>query len=984
SGWDLKSGAGRLNVFRALSVLAPSVVKFEHPYMDFSTFSDTLNINATILSAYFQSFDLLFGVGYNPNSWTKLIEDGKNQFIRKNIFNLSLINLKDSTYTIRIVVKQSNNRTLEERVHFHINRTPPKLELVSIGPCLYGNKNTILTAAYTDEPSVVRLYFKPKSAPDNNFKFVTLDGFTINNQFVKQLHYGFIPVNLISQNTEYDVYLEAENLVGLKTILKNNNSYFNVSLMDYFRLSSFNYLSFELPPGSLYPFPLSILSSNDKEIIIRESLNQRVSKIYSFTNNTFSLKDSISDRIIKDHGDFNKNGRLDLLALFVRDGFILEQDNLNSSKFSQKFSRSGGDFWPILAKDFDNDGRTEILAVKNDTTISLWELPSNQSLVPTEKVTFRNFTKRWMGQNKINSPNAIILDSNQDGIQEVWLLDEDGDLFSFEIKGDNNLTPYKAISTEFYGNSAYLTNGDFDGDGKQEIVVLLHSIEKFDLAPYYRLIVFNFQNDLVNVLFDHPFIDASYEYSNTFRKAENAIRLSDLDNDGKQELILFTFPYAYVFKHYTNGIKIIAYFENVNSNSILISDFNKNDIKELALPKADGIKFIEFLSSNTFPIPVIIEGYSLDSSIAKISWSGESDYYKVFRGSNPNNLTHYKTVNYKTLVDSNLTNNSFYYYSIQSVDSANPTRNSSLSQIKEIYVKNKTKVVEVKASSQNTIIVTFNNKIRTTIDNLQSFKVMNFGYPNSISPYNQFSYLIKFNKNLGIGNHYLIVDTLVDFYDSPISKDTISFLVNQEQGSEYLFINNFELINPYKIKIEFSDPLEPSSALDKNNYVFNPQNFIKNIYFENNSNKNIILDLQGGKPIGSIGIEYVLKIINLRSDSRSGSKTITEGAGSYIVFSQNKSNLSELYSYPNPVKVNYHNYLTFANLTKRTKIQIFNIQGTLIREIQSINESGGLDYDLKNNDGDKLPSGVYFYIVTSLDDLGREVETKTGKFAVIR
>ncbi|MCS7053999.1 MAG: T9SS type A sorting domain-containing protein, partial [Ignavibacterium sp.] len=708
------------------------------------------------------------------------------------------------------------------------------------------------------------------------------------------------------------------------------------------------------------------------------------SKIYSFTNNTFSLKDSISDRIIKDHGDFNKNGRLDLLALFVRDGFILEQDNLNSSKFSQKFSRSGGDFWPILAKDFDNDGRTEILAVKNDTTISLWELPSNQSLVPTEKVTFRNFTKRWMGQNKINSPNAIILDSNQDGIQEVWLLDEDGDLFSFEIKGDNNLTPYKAISTEFYGNSAFLTNGDFDGDGKQEIVVLLHSIEKFDLAPYYRLIVFNFQNDLVNILFDHPFIDASYEYSNTFRKAENAIRLSDLDNDGKQELILFTFPYAYVFKHYTNGIKIIAYFENVNSNSILISDFNKNDIKELALPKADGIKFIEFLSSNTFPIPVIIEGYSLDSSIAKISWSGESDYYKVFRGSNPNNLTHYKTVNYKTLVDSNLTNNSFYYYSIQSVDSANPTRNSSLSQIKEIYVKNKTKVVEVKASSQNTIIVTFNNKIRTTIDNLQSFKVMNFGYPNSISPYNQFSYLIKFNKNLGIGNHYLIVDTLVDFYDSPISKDTISFLVNQEQGSEYLFINNFELINPYKIKIEFSDPLEPSSALDKNNYVFNPQNFIKNIYFENNSNKNIILDLQGGKPIGSIGIEYVLKIINLRSDSRSGSKTITEGAGSYIVFSQNKSNLSELYSYPNPVKVNYHNYLTFANLTKRTKIQIFNIQGTLIREIQSINESGGLDYDLKNNDGDKLPSGVYFYIVTSLDDLGREVETKTGKFAVIR
>ena len=55
---------------------------------------------------------------------------------------------------------------------------------------------------------------------ESQFNFVTLDGFTINNQFVKSLHYGFIPKDLVTQNTLYEIYFEAENLVGLKNSSK--------------------------------------------------------------------------------------------------------------------------------------------------------------------------------------------------------------------------------------------------------------------------------------------------------------------------------------------------------------------------------------------------------------------------------------------------------------------------------------------------------------------------------------------------------------------------------------------------------------------------------------------------------------------------------------------------------------------------------------------------------------------------------------------
>ncbi len=39
-GWDLRSGAGRLNLFKAVTVVAPSIIKFNHPTQDFATLED--------------------------------------------------------------------------------------------------------------------------------------------------------------------------------------------------------------------------------------------------------------------------------------------------------------------------------------------------------------------------------------------------------------------------------------------------------------------------------------------------------------------------------------------------------------------------------------------------------------------------------------------------------------------------------------------------------------------------------------------------------------------------------------------------------------------------------------------------------------------------------------------------------------------------------------------------------------------------------
>ncbi|HQF43562.1 MAG TPA: S8 family peptidase, partial [Ignavibacteriaceae bacterium] len=141
-GWDIKSGAGRLNLFKALSVTAPSVIKFHSPTQDFATSGNNIPINISVLSPYFSSFSMELGVGFNPKNWTNLINNQQYQISNEEILNLDVSGFADTVYTLRLIVNQTTGRTLEERVNFYIDRSAPIAELISLIPAFYGDKTT--------------------------------------------------------------------------------------------------------------------------------------------------------------------------------------------------------------------------------------------------------------------------------------------------------------------------------------------------------------------------------------------------------------------------------------------------------------------------------------------------------------------------------------------------------------------------------------------------------------------------------------------------------------------------------------------------------------------------------------------------------------------------------------------------------------------------------------------------------------------------
>ncbi len=979
-GWDLKSGAGRLNLFRALSVVAPSIIKFNSPEQDYTTSGDSILVNATILSAYFQNYSLYLGTGLNPANWTELITNSPYQFSGKNIYNINATDFKDTVYTLRLVVDQSNGKNPEERVNFYIERTPPKTKLVFLGNAYYGSKNTILASVYTNQRSIVRLYYKKDG--DKNFNFVTLDGFATNTQMVNQLHYGFIPKDLIQQNSSYQVYLEAVNMAGLGVILNNNGSNYNFSTEAHFKPAFESEQSFSLPPGEIYQNPVNLTSPDSSEIFLRENVTPKISYLYKLNGNKFNKIDSLQNKIVRDFGDFNKNGKKDLLTYFINNGYIEEQQNTNSSTIIQKYADTTGALWPISADDLYGDGKTEILSENTDTSIAVWHVNDNLSL--NNPVILPNFTPAGIRGNWLDFPHAVITDMNNDGKKEIWMVDAEGDIYDYNVLGPGNFKKGIVISTNFNSSSAYLTSGDYTGNSKKDMAVLLQSIPSQDIAPYYRLVIFNIVSDSLNVIFDNTFIDPSTEFNSSFQKSENSIRFADIDNDGADELILFTFPYSYIFKYDAGKNDIISYKENINSNSVFVGDINHDGVKDVAFPTKQGIKFYEFTGTNRASTPYDLAGYSVDSTKIILNWYSDSNKFIIYRGLKKDSLIKYDSTLNTQFIDQNVDNKTYYYYAVQSMDYAKRYPFSNLSSSIKVYAHNPAHIINAKSINPNAIVVNFSDRMNNTIENLQSFYILGSGYPNSVSANNQFSYLLSFNNGLSAGMHQLIVNNLNDFYGSPVKHDTINFIVDSIHTVTKFFVNSHEIVNPYKVKITFNLPVDPAAALNTSNYSFNPSNGINNVQLADN-NQTVYLDLSGHNPVGSIGIEYTLHIENLKSSVGSGNLKINSGAGSYIVLTSYANNLSGVYVYPSPVKIQGgEGKMTFANLPKNAKITIFNIDGKKINELSENNGDGGLQYNLKDLNGNILNSGVYIFRIVRLDDSNNEIEEKIGKFAVIK
>lgn len=100
--------------------------------------------------------------------------------------------------------------------------------------------------------------------------------------------------------------------------------------------------------------------------------------------------------------------------------------------------------------------------------------------------------------------------------------------------------------------------------------------------------------------------------------------------------------------------------------------------------------------------------------------------------------------------------------------------------------------------------------------------------------------------------------------------------------------------------------------------------------------------------------------------------------------SSSAQNLDALVVAPNPCKISQDSRLKFIHLANGAKIDIYTSAGTLVKTLHHTDETGEVEWNLHNDSGNMVASGIYVYYVEAYKAEKAEKHIASGKFALVK
>jgi len=260
--------------------------------------------------------------------------------------------------------------------------------------------------------------------------------------------------------------------------------------------------------------------------------------------------------------------------------------------------------------------------------------------------------------------------------------------------------------------------------------------------------------------------------------------------------------------------------------------------------------------------------------------------------------------------------------------------------------------------------------------------------PTSIAIHSPSNILLTFSQPFGKDSHDVRIKNLFDVYG--MEADTtqrVQFLTSLQQAHTF-YLENASFVTQSLIAIEFNDTLS-ASALDITNYHFSNavRTFaLKDVKLDSVSRTKVFLSLADNEHLTPIGFKMDLtasdKIQNIMGEA------LNDGKGQSVSLVIDINNLDNIMVFPDPLRYSNadasRNHLTFANLPEYCRIDIFEPNGIKIVTLEGSTRAEGINWNLNDQHGRSVGSGVYIFMATQLDANNNEVRTKLGKFAIIR
>ncbi len=992
-GWDHFSGAGRVNAYRALQSTGTPVAKILSPTYDagFST-EPELAIVGTATSPTFDFYRLSYTPGTTYGGSWETITESPYQKIQDTLGVWPISSLNDSTYTLRLAVHQKNGQTIEVRERFFIDRSAPIIDTFAIRDTYLNEKHGLLITGITDDLTQATIHYRRASSG--------LDFMPYTLTEIKRTHEALLQSDVLIAGIVYEFFMVLKNRSGLISYSDTLKQTLDPEIIQTPTLGGFSFTnkSAQNLPKGYYLKTLADFNQNGKfELLLNEALPREGKKFgdlkrfeYNTIEQRFMLLDSVSAPYIpRDIKDFNQDGLKEVLVQSGGKTILFSQASLNASPFSSILFADtlSGDFWGALMADTKGDGKLELLA-RNDTAFFILD----QSF--SKIATLENPVKIAKDGSKpsFEEPKVLVEDFDQDGRPEILMGDYDANFFMYEYSGAGNAYQQTWLRrTAYIGGSNSMISGKFLANGKTQFIIGYHSDnnlnERGDFDP--QVWVFECYQATGDNAYVQLWEKAFYNYKPAFF-FPGATAAGDIDNDGKDELIILAYPNLYIFTWSMAKQTFVPIWLNpaAAANELVLDDLDGNGLKDIIFSDDLNAKIYEYQNFTGPLAPVGIEYEPLSDSAVSLSWlpvegaTAYNIYRDIYSSVNKTPTTLLAQTSATSFLDTTVSglNDRLYIYAVTA-------QNASM-----------------ESDTSNYFIVKPHLQPRLVTANYEDHAFLRLGFSEPISPFelNASNIVVKHQSGLSLspasltlakgglgmiasfkssplapGDYTVEAHSLVDIYQGKLDTLYRSLPFSVEELSTSLFyIVGSNIVSKQKLSIEFNKPVLASSAENFSNYQLSPFGEVTGAQLSN-SNKTLTLTISGVE-LGGLGFSQTLEIQQLLSED--GSTIDAQNGGNIISFDQVKENLKNAFVYPNPYRISGNSAdMMFANLTQSGTIDIYTLSGKHIQRIIYNTKNGGVQWNANAKDGKKLATGIYIYRIKSSND-----EEKFGKLAIIK
>lgn len=971
SGWDNLFASGRINAFRALESPFFSIVRITAPELDQGFSSGPVTIRGTAAGTFLNEFSLELGVGETPETWSEIFRQTTRQIIDEEITALEINSLQDTLYTLRLILRNKDGTAVEDKVRFFVDRTPPVISNIKQTPMLDGDRLSLLIEFATDDLCDASIYFRPAGS-SADFQEKKLRFRTTSHRL------NFSQDFLVGQ---MEFFVQVSNGAGLTSINNNADRFFSADLsaaplggVPIENLASGFQSSFLLAK------PADFDADGLKEIVLNEydeNFNFTALKILEFDQGQFREVFASSEVFIpRDWGDSDGDGFQEILAGRGSNTFIFEATPSNDFPVQIVWSNTN-DAWASRFADLDQDGLGELI-LRLDDLFTVWETDNDNSYVLVD-----SFPNPTAGSNFVGVPHSEVADFDGDGQLEIIFGDFDGDIYIYENRGNNSYQFTWSDRLPLIDTIDYLSTGDYDGDGIAEFVVGCHSDPSLNTESTFdsRHWLYRIYKKTGDNSFETIWQQAFFGFQSP-ADFDTGVSSGDVDNDGRDEILINVFPDFYIVDYDValSEYKVIWQAAPNRSNSTMVADFDNNGLNEFYFNTGEQVAGYQFLSDFGGPsTPLAFKARPLDLNLVELSWQqrGPVDLFQIYRGSDANNLAIFGQTQNQIFLDATVQTDIDYWYAVTAIDSSLSPVESLPAPALKVRPGPKPFLETASFLPPQQVRLVFSEPMDNSVTNQTNFEIVGIGTPgSSVSHKAGKEVILTSPVILDPGNYTIIVRNVRDLDGTPIdtTRNSVSFTATARENAPYLV--SATLLQANQLSLEFNEALDDNSASEPGNYLIEPNVKISRAELLSQKGTTVILTIDPASPIGPFGVNYFITVRNVQSKKGVPIK-FGQGDTAALIFSS--PDLANIFAYPNPYRSDSgQDFVTIAGLTSEAKVRIMTSSGRVIRTLEESDGNGGVTWDLKDESGSQVSSGVYIFFAVG------EGKKGSGKLAVVR